>query len=232
MTSNSQLVHSLTAELKRKPIDFDTAKDIIGEITDLQSEAERIKVTNLFALVCSQLISEAVKAREGSSGKADTKTIKPNKLALVLKDNEYLLTDFTVVFDNNNENPKICYKGNWDSATIYKAYDYLRLELSRFIGYREYDNSTISRAIMQAKNYLQYDREMVECNMVDAFVIEKAYSLINSRGNRKNLTIPELKKQLTSMTLSTKEVQDILVNAGWEIVKLGTCATKFFRPKY
>jgi hypothetical protein len=63
-------------------------------------------------------------------------------------------------------------------------------------------------------------------------ILEKAYSLINSRGNRKNLTIPELKKQLTSVTLTTKEVQDILLNAGWEIVKLGTCATKFFRPKY
>jgi hypothetical protein len=232
MTSDSQLVHSLTVELKRKPIDFDTAKEIIGELTNLNSEQDKVKVTQLFTLICGGLVSEVVKAKESISEKPDSKTIKPNKLALVLKDNEYLLTDFDVVFDNNNENPKICYKGNWDSATIYRAYDYLRLELSRFIGYREYDNSTISRAIMQAKNYLQYDREMVECNMVDTFVIEKAYNLINSRGNRKNLTIPELKKQLTSITLTTKEVQNILLNAGWEIVKLGTCATKFFRPKY
>lgn len=66
----------------------------------------------------------------------------------------------------------------------------------------------------------------------EELILTKAYTLINSRGNRKNLTIPELKKQLTSVSLSTKEVQDILINAGWEIVKLGTCATKFFRPKY
>jgi hypothetical protein len=63
-------------------------------------------------------------------------------------------------------------------------------------------------------------------------VLEKAYSLVNSRANRKNITIPALKKVICSVELSTQEIESILLAAGWEVVKSGSCATKFFRPTY
>jgi hypothetical protein len=63
-------------------------------------------------------------------------------------------------------------------------------------------------------------------------IIEKAYELKQSRANRKNITIPELKKVIKSTDLSTQEIEAILLVAGWEIVKSGSCATKFFRPTY
>lgn len=229
MTTNPQLVHSLRTELKRIPPDIEIIKQVIAELTDVDSEPSKTKVAVVFATVVSQLASEISKLAKAQD---EGKSIKPNKLALILKNNEYLLADFSVIFDENKENPKIHYKGASDTETIYKAYDYLRRELAAFIGYREFDNSTISRAIMQAKNYLEYDKELFDCNTVNALVIEKAYELKQSRANRKNITIPALRNIISSVDLSTQEIESILLGAGWEIVKSGSCATKFFRPKY
>jgi hypothetical protein len=44
-------------------------------------------------------------------------------------------------------------------------------------------------------------------------------------------TIIELKRTIDSVDLTTKEIQDILLNAGWEYTTSGTCPTKFFKPK-
>jgi hypothetical protein len=85
---------------------------------------------------------------------------------------------------------------------------------------------------MQAKNYLEYDKELFDCDIINALVIEKAYELKQSRANRKNITIPALKKVICSVELSTQEIESILLAAGWEVVKSGSCATKFFRPTY
>jgi len=56
--------------------------------------------------------------------------------------------------------------------------------------------------------------------------------LIASHPNKKKITIPELKKTISSTEISNKEAEEVLLNAGWEIFKSGTCPTKFFRPKY
>lgn len=230
MSTDSRLVHSLKAELKRLPPDLEVVKQAVAELTDVDSEPSKTKVATLITMMVSQFASEIAKLTQAQD---EGKTIKPNKLALVLKNNEYLLLDFSVVFDSKNENPRIYYKEVCDTASVYKAYDYLRQELTRFIGYREFDNQTIARAIMQAKNYLDYDKDLLDCNIINALVIEKAYELKQSRANRKNITIPELKKVIKSTDdLSTQEIEAILLVAGWEIVKSGSCATKFFRPTY
>ncbi len=229
MTTDSQLVHSLRTELKRIPPDLEIVKQAVAELTDVDSEPSKTKVATLITMMVSQFASELSKLTKAQD---EGKTIKPNKLALVLKNNEYLLADFSVIFDESKENPKIYYKGASDAETIYKAYDYLRRELAAFIGYREFDNSTIARAIMQAKNYLEYDKELFDCDIINALVIEKAYELKQSRANRKNITIPALKKVICSVELSTQEIESILLAAGWEVVKSGSCATKFFRPTY
>jgi hypothetical protein len=65
-----------------------------------------------------------------------------------------------------------------------------------------------------------------------SLIIEKAYALIASHPNKKKITIPELKKTISSTEISSKEAEEVLLNAGWEIFKSGTCPTKFFRPKY
>lgn len=231
MSIEPKLVSNLKIEVRRTPPDFETTRRIISELTGVDEEPSLTKVTQVVELLSQSFLSEVAKLIAANENTREGKTIKPNKLALLLRQNTYLLNDFDVVADENGENLKIHYKGKADTVTVYKAYDYLRLELARFVGYREFDNRTISRAIMQAKNYLEYDKDFIDCNIADALVVEKAYALFYSRGNRKNITIPELKRTIDSVDLSTKEIQDILLNAGWEYTTSGTCPTKFFKPK-
>jgi hypothetical protein len=231
MSIEPKLVSNLQIEVRRTPPDFETTRRIISELTGVDEEPSLTKVTQVVELLSQSFLSEVAKLIAANENTREGKTIKPNKLALLLRQNTYLLNDFDVVADENGENLKIHYKGKSDTVTVYKAYDYLRLELARFVGYREFDNRTISRAIMQAKNYLEYDKDFIDCNIADALVVEKAYALFYSRGNRKNITIPELKRTIDSVELTTKEIQDILLNAGWEYTTSGTCPTKFFKPK-
>lgn len=87
----------------------------------------------------------------------------------------------------------------------------------------------------QKASMLRLYQDHVDSKILSAFRIPettaKAYALFYSRGNRKNITIPELKRTIDSVDLTTKEVQDILLNAGWEYTTSGTCPTKFFKPK-
>lgn len=232
MSIEPKLVSNLQIEVRRTPPDFETTRRIISELTGVDEEPSLTKVTQVVELLSQSFLSEVAKLIAANENTREGKTIKPNKLALLLRQNTYLLNDFDVVADEDGENLKIHYKGKSDTVTVYKAYDYLRLELARFVGYREFDNRTISRAIMQAKNYLEYDKDFIDCNIADALVVEKAYALFYSRANRKNITIPELKRTIDSVDLTTKEVQDILLNAGWEYTTSGTCPTKFFKPKH
>jgi hypothetical protein len=66
---------------------------------------------------------------------------------------------------------------------------------------------------------------------VETVILSRAGEIMESRGNRKSLTIPEIKKSLPMVDLSTKEIQDILLKNDWEYTTSGTCPTKFFKPK-
>jgi predicted Zn-dependent protease len=108
----------------------------------------------------------------------------------------------------------------------------LRIELRRFIGNAEFDNSAISRAITQAKNYQRYDREFLECDSLHSLIIEKAYALLATHPNKKKITIPDLK--ISQPALSSTSSASLLEISVDKILffNSGTCPTKFFRPKY
>jgi len=154
MSIEPKLVSNLQIEVRRTPPDFETTRRIISELTGVDEEPSLTKVTQVVELLSQSFLSEVAKLIAANENTREGKTIKPNKLALLLRQNTYLLNDFTVVADENGENLKIHYKGKSDTVTVYKAYDYLRLELARFVGYREFDNRTISRAICKPRTTL------------------------------------------------------------------------------
>ena len=60
-------------------------------------------------------------------------------------------------------------------------------------------------------------------------IIERAHLLLNSRKDKNKISIPELRKSFSQdLKISTREIEQILLNAGWKVKKFGTCATKFF----
>lgn len=235
MQINSSLVYNLQNEYKKKPVNHETAVPILCELMAVDAEAEvvnaqdfYIRLSNLLELFSKKFASDIEKANQSET----TRFIKANKLAILLQNNPYLLEEFDVIEDDVADTIKISWRGKTDKPTVFRGYDYLRIELRRFIGNAEFDNSAIARAITQAKNYQRYDREFLECDTLQSLIIEKAYALIASHPNKKKITIPELRKTISSTEISNKEAEDVLLNAGWEIFKSGTCPTKFFRPKY
>ena len=230
MLDTDLVKHSL-ALFKEDPLDESLAKAVLCEIVGIDSEPQS---SNLFEFMKYQIIDMKVQLdqmMEFLKKTSDFKVIKSTKLALVLQQYSYLIEDFTVVFDEFGNNPIIHYRGNHDAETIYKAYDFLKLELSKVIGFRELDVQTISRAIMSAKNFIEYSEQAKDINLGNALVLEKAHALLKSRKNRKLITIPQLKSLITSLDLTTKEIETILLDANWEIVFSGKCKTKFFCPK-
>lgn len=227
MQIESSLVYNLQNELKKDPMDFGITKRILVELIEFDAEPVTTNMIKVMQLIVALLTSEIARLKQADS----TKYVRANRLAVILQNNPYLLEEFTVVEDAEAGTIKINWRGKCDKPTVYRGYDYLRIELRRFIGHAEFDNSTIARAIMQAKNYMRYDKEYLEVGTLQALIIEKAYSLLESHPNKRRITIPELKKIITSINLSTKEIEEVLLNADWEIVKSGTCPTKFFKPK-
>jgi hypothetical protein len=114
---------------------------------------------------------------------------------------------------------------------MYEAFDNLKIDLAVYIGFKEFDYKVLSHAIMMAKNFLKREEKDFIETMVDSLIIERAYQLLKSRKDRNKVTIPEIRKSFAAdLKVSTKEVERILLNAGWEFVTSGTCPTKFFRP--
>lgn len=86
------------------------------------------------------------------------------------------------------------------------------------------------RADEKLKHDLSISEEISSVQTINALVLEKAYALLASRKNRQYITIPDLKKLITSLDLTTKEIETVLLDSNWEIVYSGKCKTKFFRP--
>lgn len=59
-------------------------------------------------------------------------------------------------------------------------------------------------------------------NEIDAAIVEIANSFT------RKFSIPEIKKRLPSLRLSSKEVENFLLERGWEYSQYGTCRTKYF----
>ena len=229
MLDRDLVKHSL-ALLKEDPLDESLAKAVLCEIVGIDSEPQN---TNLFEFMKYQIIdmkTQLDQMMEFLKKTSDFKVIKSTKLAIVLQQYDYLLQDFSVVFDESGNNPVIYYQDKCDQETIYEAYDFLNLELSKLIGFREIDYQTISRAIMKAFNFIKYSEKSQQLNLGNALVLEKAYALLASRKNRQYITIPDLKKLITSLDLTTKQIETVLLDSNWEIVYSGKCKTKFFRP--
>ena len=227
MAIEPSLVIQLQGEFKKDPVDMEMAKACVAEIVGMDQEPYTTNTLQLIDSITRLFKSENAKLLRSIE---ERKGLKPTKLALILQQYNFLLQDFEVHADVDGNNLQILYKDQSDDLTMYKAYDYLKIELAKYIGFVEFDYRTLSRAIMMAKNFLQYEEEFVTNNLREALVIEKAYFLLNSRRDRKLITIPDLKKTITSFTLTTKEFERMLLAANWEIVKSGSCATKFFRP--
>ena len=228
MALDSSLVRQLKSKVQENPVDVDFVKAVLCEIVGIEEEPYSSNTLELFMFFQMEqlaLIKKLTNTVEEKRG------IGATRLALVLKQNNKLIENFTVEPDEDGERPILKYQGSTNTILMYKAFDNLKIDLSQYIGFKEFDYKTLSHAIMMSKNFLEREEKDFIETMVDGLVVQRAYELLQGRKDKNRVTIPEIRKSFTTdLKVSTQEIERILLNAGWQIVKFGSCATKFFRP--
>ena len=221
----SSLVKKLKSAMVEDPVDPDLAKTAMCELIGTEEEPLASNFFSVLELMHREYISEIQRLTHSLE---ENRGIKATKLALIFKQHKHLIEDFTVEPDEKDR-PKLFYKGDDSTFLMYKAFNNLKVDLAHYIGYKEINHETMCHAIMTAKDFIEREESDIIESMVDAVVIERAHFLLNSRKDKNKITIPEIRKSFSQdLKISTKQIEQILVNAGWKIVKFGTCATKFF----
>jgi hypothetical protein len=89
----------------------------------------------------------------------------------------------------------------------------------------------MAQAIIKSHNWRNVQLEQL--NEIDkkTLILTKAECLLLRKKARK-ITIPELKTYLLPLQESTSYIKETLLDAGWTIVKSGTCKTSFFTIIY
>lgn len=221
----NSLVKKLKSAMVEEPIDSDLAKAAMCELVGTEEEPLASNIFSMLEFMHKEYVAEI---RRLTHTIEESRGIKSTKLALVFKQHKHLIKDFTVVPDQKDK-PKLYYKGSDSTFQMYKAFDNLKVDLAHIIGYKDINHEVMCHAIMTAKNFIEREESDMITSMIDAVIIEKAEILLKSRKDKNKISIPELRKSFSQdLKISTREIEQILLTAGWEVKKFGTCATKFF----
>jgi hypothetical protein len=204
-------------------------------LTDWENEGQIAKMSTFSQLMVvkmgDNLESIALELRQLRQSVESTKVIGVAALAGKFANCPELLTGFEVFIDPEDDNLKISYKGQTGKRQVAEGYDRLHLYLAQHFGYKEIHHSTMAQAIIKSHNWRNVQLEQL--NEIDkkTLILTKAECLLLRKKARK-ITIPELKTYLLPLQESTSYIKETLLDAGWTIVKSGTCKTSFFTIIY
>lgn len=152
--------------------------------------------------------------------------ITTQKLASKLVTNPDLKEGFEVYVNDNNE-PKLAYRGKTDKQTMYRAYDDLHAKLVRYYGFKEITYKVTADALLKSFNWLKLELEDEQSAQFVSLVLTKAdFHYLRKRA--KKITLSELKNCPELNRVDNKILKSILLEAGWVTVKQGSSRTLFF----
>jgi hypothetical protein len=211
----------ITTTLAKRPPDVDMLVAVLQESTQT-SEATRQAATDLIAYSCSM--------QQQINRKLDTLINTPRvttaALSMCFNSDPEILEGFTVeeVVDEKKKDKvwRIFYNGSSSSSEITKAYNSLRRKLLRRFGLAEIDFKMLSESIIQAYHWNEDEIIDVDNVLLDTAIVETAYNI------DKKFTIPQLKQKLPNINKKTKDIEDLLINNGWEYVQYKNSRVKYF----
>ena len=211
----------IATTLTRRPPDVDMLVTILQESTQT-SEATRQAANELFAYSYSM--------QQQINKKLDTLLNTPRvttaALSMCFNLDPEILEGFTVeeVVDEKKKDKvwRIFHNGSSSSSEITKAYNSLRRKLLKRFGLAEIDFKMLSESIIQAYHWNEDEVEDVDNVLLDTAIIETAYNI------NKKFTIPQLKQKLPNINKKTKDIEDLLINNGWEYVQYKNSRVKYF----
>lgn len=209
-------MNKLTSALTKKPIDFDMAVSVLCESEGLSVEQSK-RTIDQFVPVLEHLTNELHRA---ISRMDNTNRITDSKLAAYFMSDPLVLENFDV--DVVDKKWIVTYKGSSDSFIITEAYNQLTKKLLNVFGFKDLPFQTISNAIIKAYHWNQPNDDEPEVIVTEATIIETALNF------ERLFTVPQLKKQLPSLRLETRDIEYLLLKYGWKIKQYGKSRVKYF----
>jgi hypothetical protein len=214
---HKKTMNKLTSALTKKPIDFDMAVSVLCESEGLSREQSK-RTIDQFVPVLEHLTNELHRA---ISRMDNTNKITDTKLAAYFMSDPLILEDFDVEIIDKKW--AVTYQGYSDSVTITEAYNQLTKKLLNVFGFKELNFQTISNAIIKAYHWNRPNEDGdTEIVVTEATIIETAINF------ERLFTIPQLKKELPSLRLDTRDIETLLIKYGWLIKQYGKSRVKYF----
>lgn len=156
----------------------------------------------------------------------DVKNVTPTSLANRLSLNPELAIGFTLT--DVKGKPRLTYKGSKATAVLYTGYEQLHVKLMPFYGNKDITYKSISTGLI--KHFLRKDIEAADVERVDLISeILNIADFLYYTSKLKRFTIPELKRNSNlAANQSSRELKNILLQAGWSIKTQGTCKVLLF----
>ena len=131
---------------------------------------------------------------------------------------------FDVVKDKEELVYKVTYLGKDDKISITDGYNKMMKELIKIFGFKDLSFQTISNAIIRAYCWFQDSHSP---NEVLQLTSESCIAEVASSFS-KQFTIPDIKQKLPDLTLTTKQVERILLLNNYNYKQYGTSRKKYF----
>lgn len=211
----------LQSLLTKRPPELMKAANILSQSHSVSTEvALGIIQSNIMPILDAMFAKlEEVQKEVSNSGK-----VNENKLATCFLSNPALLEGFDVIKDDNELVYKVTYLGKDDKISITDGYNKMMKELIKIFGFKDLSFQTISNAIIRAYCWFQDSRSP---NEVLQLTSESCISEVASSFT-KQFTIPDLKQKLPDLTLTTKQIERILLLNNYNYKQYGTSRKKYF----
>lgn len=211
----------LQSLLTKRPPELMKAANILSQSHSVSTEvALGIIQSNIMPILDAMFAKlDEVQKEVFNSGK-----VNENKLATCFLSNPALLEGFDVIKDKEELVYKVTYLGKDDKISITDGYNKMMKELIKIFGFKDLSFQTISNAIIRAYCWFQDSHSP---NEVLQLTSESCISEVASSFT-KQFTIPDIKQKLPDLTLTTKQIERILLLNNYNYKQYGTSRKKYF----
>ena len=214
-------MNKLQSFLTKRPPELMKAADILVQSHAVSTETalEIIRKDFMPCLEAVYTMLDDLKTELSNTGK-----ISENKLATYFLANPAVLEGFEVIRDEDAKAYRITYLGRDDKLFIPYGYNKVMKQLVKVFGFKDLSFQTISNALIRA-----YCWHQDESNPNQVLQLTSESCIIDIvRCLDKQFTIPDIKRQLPDLTLTTKQIENILLLNGFVFKQYGSSRKKYF----
>ncbi len=214
-------MNKLQSFLTKRPPELMKAADILVQSHSVSTETalDIIRKDFMPCIDAVYTMLDDLKTELSNNGK-----ISENKLATYFLANPATVEGFEVIRDEELKTYRITYLGRDDKLAITDGYNKVMKQLIKVFGFKDLSFQTISNALIRA--YCWYQDESKPHQVLQLTSESCILDVVDSLN--KQFTIPDIKKKLPDLTLSTKKIENILLMNNFTFKQYGSSRKKYF----